>query len=265
MGALVAELLFDTPPTLDADQLLVDVRRSLPETTLIADDPSRPMLAHQRFTRDFIDARGIPILTAFIRPDDGRGTVLDAARDLDQTWNWPDAADVIGRCPTSIAVAEMMGTTHEPRDRVQAFCTTLLAAVDQTSPRAIWWPHSTKAVRPAELRDNHLAGIINVRLFRIEDDPGVVVMDTLGLHVLGLPDLQCHFRSLDMNAMAGVLYDAAVYLLEHGDVIADGNTIGGVRGDEHWRCQHEAALVAPDRLVVDIDPGDPYAAGGRDR
>lgn len=46
---------------------------------------------------------------------------------------------------------------------------------------------------------------------------------------------------------------------------SDGNTISGVRGDEHWRCRHGPALVGPDRLVIDIDPGAPYAAGGRDR
>lgn len=49
------------------------------------------------------------------------------------------------------------------------------------------------------------------------------------------------------------------------DVIEDGNTIAGVDGDEHWRCQDEDALIAPERLVIDIVPGEPYAAGRRHR
>lgn len=120
-------------------------------------------------------------------------------------------------------------------------------------------------MHPGQLGEHDLAGVVNVRLFRIENDPGVTVMDTIGLHCLGLPDLQCHFRDLDPGAMARVLYDTAAYVFENGDVIEDGHTVAGVGGDEHWRCQHEDALVEPRREVLDIDPGDPFAAGGRHR
>ena len=49
------------------------------------------------------------------------------------------------------------------------------------------------------------------------------------------------------------------------DVIADGDTISGPEGNEHWRCRHEDALVGPRRRVLDVDPGEPYAAGRRER
>ena len=86
-------------------------------------------------------------------------------------------------------------------------------------------------------------------------------MDTLGLHVLRLPDLQCHFRNIDESRMAGVLYNLAAYIVDAGDIIGDGNTISGVEGTEHWRCQHEMSLIGPERLVLDIHPGKPFAAG----
>jgi len=106
---------------------------------------------------------------------------------------------------------------------------------------------------------------VNVRLFAVSDDEDEMVMDTRGLAPFDLPDLQVHFRDLEPGRLAGLLYATASYLLEEGDVIADGNTISGLDGDEHWRCTHEDALVAPPRRVVDIDPGDPYAAGRRAR
>jgi DNA primase len=34
---------------------------------------------------------------------------------------------------------------------------------------------------------------------------------------------------------------------------------------EKWRCLQEEALIPPDRLVIDLDPGDEYAAGERFR
>jgi hypothetical protein len=92
-----------------------------------------------------------------------------------------------------------------------------------------------------------------------------MVMDSLGLAALGLPDLQCHFRGLDCNAIAGLLHNLGIYLFENGDVIEDGHTIDGIAANQRWRCQHEMSLIGPERAVLDIDPGQPFAAGNRNR
>ena len=62
-----------------------------------------------------------------------------------------------------------------------------------------------------------------------------MVLDTLGMHVFGLPDLQCHFRDRDPGEIAGLLYATALYVFDSGDVIAHGNTISGPQGDERLR------------------------------
>jgi hypothetical protein len=62
-----------------------------------------------------------------------------------------------------------------------------------------------------------------------------------------------------------MLFTTAVYLFHSGDVIADGNTISGPGVDERLVCFHEPALLAPSRRLIDVDLGDPYAAGQRDR
>ena len=90
-------------------------------------------------------------------------------------------------------------------------------------------------------------------------------MDTLGLAALGLPDLQCHFRGLAPEAVAPLLYNTAYYIFEKGDVIDDGHTVEGVTPGERWPCQHEASLVEPRRVVIDLDPGPAHAAGNRKR
>ena len=92
-----------------------------------------------------------------------------------------------------------------------------------------------------------------------------LVMDTLGLYVFGLPDVQCHFRDREPGEIAALLFATGVYLFEAGDVIADGNTISGPDGDGRLVCRREPALIAPAREVLDIDLGDPYAAGDRGR
>jgi hypothetical protein len=90
-----------------------------------------------------------------------------------------------------------------------------------------------------------------------------MLMDTLGLAALGLPDLQCHYRIMEPGDVGRTLYDLALYIYQQGDVIKNGHTVEGVPPGSKWRAQHEKALVEPDREVIDLDPGPPYAAGKR--
>jgi hypothetical protein len=134
---------------------------------------------------------------------------------------------------------------------------------------AIYWTTSERLVSPDLYQQNQASGdiiypAVNVRLFRIlERAPGECVMDTLGLSAFGLPDLQCHFSQLDPSQMAQILFNISYYIYDQGDVIQDGHTIQGLTPNQKWKCQHEMALVSPEREVVDINPGPPYAAGNR--
>ena len=104
---------------------------------------------------------------------------------------------------------------------------------------------------------------LNVRLFNLADRPDEVVMDTLGLAELMLPDFQIHFRKLEPTAVAELLYRSALYLWEKGDIVEDGDTMEGLVPSDRWRCRHETALVGPARPVLDLEPGPPFAAGRR--
>ena len=185
--------------------------------------------------------------------------------DTTQTWDWPGADEALASARSSVLVLEMFADSYGARDRVAALVGVVRALSVATRPLAVSWPTSQRVSDPEEVGTDGLGGLLNVRLFTVADDEDERVMDTRGLSPFGLPDLQVHFRDLDPGRLAGLLYATAGYLLEEGDVIADGNTISGLQGDEHWRCEHEDALVAPARRVVDIDPGDPYAAGRRAR
>ena len=90
-----------------------------------------------------------------------------------------------------------------------------------------------------------------------------MLMDTRGLNEIGLHDLQCHFRDLDPREVSQVLYNTSAYIIENGDVIEPGNTIAGISEGSKWVCQFEDALVAPARVVLDVNPGIPHAAGNR--
>jgi hypothetical protein len=134
----------------------------------------------------------------------------------------------------------------------------------------IVWSPTQQMLSPADVRHryaepqelaNPIYGFLNVRFFRISNSAGDMVVDTLGLSALGLTDFQIHYRQLDPDAVARLLYNLGAYALQKGDAIDDGHTVDGLGG--RWTCRREVSLVGPEREVLDIDPGPPFAAGNR--
>ena len=261
-GTLMAVLHLPGPVALDRDRVVAEVRDRLPGSGRVEADDDGPLLvAHHAFTTDFADAGGVPIQTAVLN---GRAGPTDHDKvDLSQTWGLPDAAERLTACRHELVVSELMGRPRLPVERVAAFRAVLLAVVRQTSPSAIWWPTAGLLTDAPDEEGALLRGLVNVRMFRTEGTGGDLLMDTLGLAALGLPDVQCHYRGLDARQVAGRLHDVANYLFEAGDVIEDGHPVEGLDPSQYWRCQHEEAICGPRRVVLDVDPGPPFAAGGR--
>jgi hypothetical protein len=110
-------------------------------------------------------------------------------------------------------------------------------------------------------------GAVNTRFFRVGDTEDMVV-DTLGLYVFGIPDVQFHFHGLDPNHVVRLATDIGMYQLNNGIPIKDGETVdsldaeGNYRQDIQWKCQYEMSLIEPKREVLDINTGE-FAAGNR--
>ncbi|MGA8116818.1 MAG: DUF4261 domain-containing protein [Actinocatenispora sp.] len=197
-----------------------------------------------------IHAVGFDILSAHDRDE----------RDLSQSWDWPDAGATLDRCQYLITVTQLIGRRRDCPERVQAFRATIDATIALARPLATWWPASRQALPPGALVSHPLSGVINVRMFRSVNDPTVTVTDTLGLHALGLPDLQCQSRRLDTNRLSEVLFEMAEYVFKHGDVLRPGSPVPGLSADQHFLPSRQHSIVPPGRPVIDLDPGPGYNA-----
>lgn len=250
---LVVELWYAEAPDLGDPRLLQALRSQWPTTELQLEsivvphgDPPSPLLT--------------VIMMATPSGEGGK-----ALPDVGQTWDWAGAEVAVSASRRSLLVTEMFGDGRTPQERWRAMSGVVAELARLTRPTVLSWPQSQRVGDPELFAAGDLDGLINVRYFSVANDPGVMVMDTLGLHVFGLPDVQCHFRDRQPGEIATMLFTTAVYLFQSGDVIADGNTISGPRADERLVCFHESALLAPSRRVIDVDLGDPYAAGQRER
>lgn len=264
------ELLCEKPPKLSKATLLKALEKRCPDVEPLDGKTDNDMLAfiHKEHIVNFSDG-SIPAQT-FIAVSE-KFDINELQSALQQSWNFPDAKNVIERCTTSVLVTDLMSSTLDYQERLDLFQRVLASAVEAIPCLAIHWRQSQQIVSPdAYLQAfeesstaRFFSGAINVRFFNISDNQGEMLMDTLGLAALGLVDLQCHFRDLNPDDVAKVLYNTGLYLYENDVVIEDGHTIQGITPDSKWKCQFEDALVEPNRVVIDLNPGRPYTAGNR--
>jgi hypothetical protein len=174
-----------------------------------------------------------------------------------------DAAGRLRTCTTQIVLTELFSRALPRAERHELFVRVVETLTAKLAPTLVVSAPTQEILDPVRLAGEPGMLLANTRLFRVGDSDRDLVMDTVGLAVLGLPDLQVRFTGLDPGDMAAFLYDVADYLYEHGDVIEDGHTIEGIRPATAWRCRHATSSVGPRRPVIDIDPGRPYAVGNR--
>jgi hypothetical protein len=260
--ALVAELWYPEPPDLTDPELLAALRALSPDTEAQQDSITVPYAGLKRNGQ--VDGGPGPLLTV-VMPSTPLGQSEKQRPDVSQTWDWEGAEAAVARGTAGVIVTELLMAGWSARDRVTALSRVVAELCRLTRPVAVYWAHSQRVSDPDALAVDDLNGIVNVRFFTVAGDEQAMVLDTLGLHVFGLPDLQCHFRDREPGEIASLLYATALYVFDSGDVIADGNTISGLDGNERYVCRRERSLLEPSRLVLDVDLGDPYAAGPRDR
>ena len=73
-----------------------------------------------------------------------------------------------------------------------------------------------EAYRQSQEREEHLYAAMNVRMYQAggTEQQRELLMDTVGLSALGVPDVQCHFTGLDPDTVAQTLLGAAYYIFD---------------------------------------------------
>jgi hypothetical protein len=254
------ELLYGKAPSLDPGAIQKALATSLPESEVKALKPGHLSVVHKGHIVKFADGEGKP-MTAVLTAENRPVSQEEFREALEQTWSWPreDARARIGRSRFRVLVMDLLSLGQPYQTRLRLVYEVIRAVARTTQPEVAYWHPAGWMVAPEKLTDDPLDAALNVRLFRVDNRPGEIVMDTLGLAALGVPDVQCHFKGLEEGRMAGFLRGVGTYVFEHGDVIGDGDTVPGPQPNEKWACRHEMALVAPARVVIDIDPGPPHS------
>ena len=268
------EFLSSQPIVFDIDIIYNALKQHFIGVELVSPSDAEkqlPLFAFPEYSVEF-DEEFVPVQIALFPSDDEPIDHDLYAKSVQQTWDWDGVGDVVSRCKHRALITDLLATRLDRHSRLELMQKVVQALLSVVDCEAIHWRPSQKMVNPQAYLHNQtsadpdpLYGALNVRLFNIQGStPPVFLMDTMGLAVLGLPDIQCHFIELAPEAIANLLYSLGYYLLDKGDVIKDGETVQGLTLVDSWECQHEISLIAPERDVLDINPGKPYAVGDRD-
>lgn len=258
-NAYAIELLYTTPPVLSKDEIAAALRTADDSIVPVDDSALLAFCRAGSAAPQWLFAPGVV-------------DVDEAGRAVSQTWTWPEAAERVGEAQSSILFTDLMAGGVEYTERLATYQRFLHAFLDYRPCVAIHWKESQQIVNPLEIHEafahdgpSTLYGALNIRFHAEEKSPGKVefLMDTLGLAPFGLPDLQCHFRGLNPDDVGHLLFTTAHYLFEKGPVIATGHTIHGLTHEQRWTCRIEDSLMDPPRAVIDVDPGESFAAGER--
>ena len=258
-------LLSREEQTVNIHELLINMLKYVGSTEVMSDlNQEEDTKAIKTFIHnDYRQENGICAQTLIIQDDclakNGEDTSFKVDEmSIRQTWDFPECADIAKECKHSITLFIMLGGGLDYKKRIELFQLSLRACLETVSFDAIYHPKINKVINPVrflkDIKDGDmLTGALNVRFYNINypDGDSSMLVDTCGLALVGLPDLQCFFKNMDVNYMVSFIYNLAYYIYEKGDIIKDGETTGNTP-DEKWICQHEFSQVAPNRYVINI-------------
>lgn len=193
-----------------------------------------------------------------------------------QMWDCPkeERERILRECRYQIIGVDMLTSALSAIERANLDMDFMEALVElYPDCEAIYFQNCGKLIPITDIRSCQVTGPdrfihfgVNARFFNIQDTDDMLI-DTLGMSTLYLPDLQYHFHDLDPNWIVNHAYNVASYILANNNPIDDGETVDGVidgniTRDVMWKCQYEHAMIQPPREVLDINTGE-YASGAR--
>ena len=222
----------------------------------------------------FSDGQG-PVQVSIMPCDTFHPDTIDEMK-RSQMWDCLEDRDrILSECKYCVFANDILTGALDPLERAD-FDMDYLEALLELFPtcEAVYSLNTGKLISAGTVRNKEFTGldrfihyIVNARFFNISGTSDSVV-DTLGMSLLYIEDMQYHFHDMDPNWVVGHAYTIASYVLATRRSVKDGDTVDGVadNGDLdqsiQWKCRYEDALVQPERPVLDVHMGQ-YAAGGR--
>ncbi len=261
---LTVKLLFEKKPNLSAKDILKELQQYFDQVENNEDIGNIKCLifAFPNIRINLVAANIPAQCTVFIPNDDKLGIDIPEVA-LQQNWHWNEANENVKKCNYELLITDLMTRTLDYKERLNLYMNFLVAVTKATKPDVIYSVCGQKLIKPDQLllnwdeesRRQLFYAICNVRLYNITGSGHRdILMDTVGLGALGLPDFQIRSSTFEANEIASLLWNYAYYIYEMGDIIETGNTLEGVQAGGKWKCERKVSPLQPERVIIDVSP-----------
>lgn len=194
-----------------------------------------------------------------------------------QMWDCrEDRERILSECGYCVIINDLLGGAFKDSKRGANMLADFIEAAVELFPtcEALYMENTGKLIKADVVRsgryeglDRYIGYFVNVRFFNIEGTQDSVI-DTLGLSLLYIEDLQYHFHTVNPDLVVNHAYNFTSYILKNDKNIKDSDTIDGITDGKldpnvRWLCRREVSLVQPERMVIDVNMKE-YAAGNRE-
>lgn len=275
-GPFLMQLLFKEPVALpDKERMSAVMARHLGQVECFWHDEKGAGFAAWYYKSQFKDGP-VPPQLMITSCSSFSGADFDAFQKS-QMWDCMEDRDrIFNECRYQVVATDLLAAGLSARERAQLDM-DFMEALAELYPacEAVYFQASGKLFPIGRIRghqipreDRFVYFAVNARFFNIEGTDDMLV-DTVGMSTLFLPDVQYHFHGMDPNWVVNHAYNLASYLFDNENPIQDGDTIDGIADGEmnravQWVCRYEQALIQPAREVIDVSMGA-YASGKRER
>lgn len=273
-GPYLIQMLFQEPVAMpDKTEMTAVMERHVGSVECFCHDEKTAGFAALQHIAEFKDGK-VPVQLMIMGCSEFKGDGFDAFL-MSQMWDCQEERERIFReCRYQVAAVDMLAAALPAVERANLDA-DFLDALAELYPtcEAFYFQNCGKLFLAKDVRSHQIEGLdrfirfgVNVRFFTIQGTEDMVI-DTVGMSTLFLPDLQYHFHSTDPNWVVNHAYNVASYILGNDNPIQDGETVDGIENGRmsrtiQWKCRYEDALIQPPRPVLDINMGE-FAAGQR--
>jgi hypothetical protein len=191
-----------------------------------------------------------------------------------QTWDCPESKEILFSCKYQVIATDMMASGLGYKERAEMLVNFIEALVEIfPTCKAVVFETSKKMLSRETIAECQISKesrfiyyAVNVRFFNIQGGNDMLV-DSIGMSTLFMPDVQYHFHDIDPNAVVNHAYNTLSYMYDTTNPIKSNDHIDGLENGRmsmnvQWTVRYEQSLVQPIREVLDINTGE-FAAGKR--
>lgn len=268
--------MFEQHETFPDKELMLSVlQRYIGKVSHFSYDEELVGFVADEYVAEIGDSKKMPVMIQLIGCRDAMEYQPDEIIKSQMQWSCPEYEEILGKCKYHMVAFDMFGDNLRDYKKRAKLIVRITEALVEMFPtcKAVIFEHSGKMhtredILNCRMPEEHkfIEYTVNVRFFNIQGTEDMLI-DSIGMSILRLPDLQYHFHGIDPNGVVYHAYNLLSYIYNYNPEFMPNDTIDGLKdgiinASELWEVNYEDSLIQPERLVLDINMGK-YASGER--